>query len=416
MYKNANKNDTLHQIYSNQKIKQQLLDYVYSKIDLSKYKYNILTNLSDLSLLHTNKFHLSGNYSGSPCLLVFTTNKDRTYSFLLHKKTLTYNKDQINIDTVSIEPVSIGLDEKIYNCTIMDGILAQNDGSQPKTFIITDIYYFRGDDMRQERLKHKIINIKRYLDAYLNQDKNLNDISLMVNQLYDLSTIDTFVNKIIPETKTIPIRGIAFYPDVSSTKLLFLFNQVKQSQGQQYNSVVQNGQLRTFDRNGAIPVRQQFQSQNRQSFGNDYRHQPSQREPIQMHISPVENIKDTDIHRTHTYRYIRKDDNDDAIILTFEIRKTEHSDVYKLFLVSSSNIDNGKSILKTKKIGIAYIPTTACSKMCKELTLANGRALVKCNYDDTKEKWIPIEGDSKKKCPDFIEKLEEKMNMIIDDE
>jgi hypothetical protein len=409
-----NKNDTLHQIYSNQKIKQQLIDYIYSIVDLSKYKFTILKTIDDLPLLQTNKFHISGNYTGTPSLLVFTTNKGRTYSFIVSKKMLSYRKSQINIDTIILDPIEVGLDEHIYDGTIMDGIVIQNDTQESsKTFIIADMYYFRGEDVTHDKLKYKLIQIKKYLDACLNQDKNLNNITLTVNNLYDVSEIETLANKIIPESP-IPVRGITFYPDVSGMRLIYLFNDEQHS--------VDRTTFSPSSGPSQIQRRPMYHQATERSMGqtkpyyehkrDSYRDMTESREFSQSSIPGKEY---TDKSAKVVKRYVRKQDITEQIVITFELRKTEQSDVYKLLLVAKQNED-GKIILKTRNIGIAYIPTISCSRMCRDATMINGRALVKCQYDDDKEKWIPIECDTKKKCPDLIDVLESKMDLIIDEE
>lgn len=421
-----NKNDTLHQIYSNQKIKQQLIDYIYSIVDLSKYKFTILKTPDDLPLLQTNKFHISGNYAGVPSLLVFTTNKGRTYSFMVSKKMLSYRKSQINIDTIIFDPIEVGLDEHIYDGTIMDGIVLQNDPQEPKTFIIADMYYFRGEDVTHDKLKYKLIQIKKYLDACLNQDKNLNNITLTVNNLYDISEIDTLANKIIPRS-VLPIRGITFYPDVSGMRLIYLFNDEQHSIERTTFSPSSGTSQMQRELSFRAPRRtmgqpRQYYEQSRDvtethgtgsmCYANPNRLGESPREFTQ---TPISGKDYADKSVKVVKRYVRKQDITEPIILTFELRKTEQSDVYKLLLVAKQNED-GKTILKTRNIGIAYIPTISCSRMCRDVTMINGRALVKCQYDDEKEKWIPIESDTKKKYPDLIDVLELKMDLIIDEE
>jgi hypothetical protein len=75
----------------------------------------------------------------------------------------------------------------------MDGILIRNDKIKDKFFVITDTYYFRGQNMVNENINNKLINITSYLDNNLKTDKN-NSINLTVNKLYELSDINKLIN------------------------------------------------------------------------------------------------------------------------------------------------------------------------------------------------------------------------------
>lgn len=396
-----NKSDTLHQIYSNHKIKQQLIDYIFSVVDLSKFKYRVLKTKEDLSLLTEERYHISGNYTGTNCLMIFTRNKDRFYSFLIDRKTLSYRQSQVNIDNVSIYPIELGLEESIYEGTILDGIFSQTEKS--KIFVVSDVYLFRGSNLMHDKIKYKLINIKSYFDSYSTHDKNINNIDVLVNNLYNISEIKNLVQNIIPHTKILQVRGITFYPEESGTKLIYLFNE--QSGNQEHNTHQFNER-----------------SENQRNFtrrsDTDYRsNKPIQQGRFRENTSPNENISPEEMPSSQTqkvkYRYVSK--IDEPIVLTFELRKTEQCDVYKLFLISKS-IEEGKSVLKMKRIGMACIPTIACSKMCKDAVMQTGKALIKCAFDENKEKWIPMECDKKKKCPDLVSTLEEKMDIIVDEE
>ena len=419
MYKRrVDKSDTIHQIYANHKIKQQLIDYIYSVIDISKFKYKLLEVYDDLQSLKTAKYYISGNYTGPNCLMVFTRNKDRFYSFIVDRKTLSYKQSQINIDNVNMNPIELGLDESVYDGTIIDGILSQTDDK--KVYIITDLYMFRGEDMTHEKVKYKLINIKKYLDTYINTDTHINNITVTVNNLYEIGEIKNLVYKVIPQTKQLPVRGIAFYPDISGTKLIYLFNKTTQHQppdchkqyDNQYDKHARNSQ--GYNHRDKYMPTEQFTQQRYQQH-NQHNETPGSFQKQYSNNANNNNSSDDLITQPSKtkYRYICK--TTEPVIITFELRRTEQYDVYKLFLIFPCNND-GKNILKTKRFGIAYIPTIECSKMCKNLTVTTGKVLMKCKYDDAKEKWIPIEPDTKKKCPDYVSTLEEKMDIVIDDE
>ena len=84
------------------------------------------------------------------------------------------------------------------------------------------------------------------------------------------------------------------------------------------------------------------------------------------------------------YSYTLKESDlcDDVIKLTtFCMKKTKDADVYKL-----STIDTGD------KMGIAYIPDIATSKLCKQWfkNKKTTEFFVKCKLDPMNQKWIPM--------------------------
>jgi len=82
-------------------VKESLLDYIYENIDLRNYKYKIIEANDDLFNIKKN-YHISPNYNGTNCLLVFTKLNGQYYSFLVDRKTLSYSKNQLDLNSIFI--------------------------------------------------------------------------------------------------------------------------------------------------------------------------------------------------------------------------------------------------------------------------------------------------------------------------
>lgn len=342
--------------------KSQLINYIYKTIELSNYKYKLLETEDDLEYLTNTdsdntmpkKYYVSANFTGTNCLLVFCKMRERNYSYLIDRKTLTFTQNQLDYDKVNLIPVDINLDNSIYNGTIMDGVIIRNDKIKDKFFVMTDVYYFRGHDMSKDNMNHKLMNVTTYLDNNLKLDKS-NTINLTVNKLYEIEELETLINEDIPKTKGYHVRGISFYPEISGTKLLYIFQQ---------NQKVK---------------------------------------------SSVEETKE----EKRITKYVSK--SDESIKAVFDMRKTDIPDVYKLFLVETiKDIKTNKTQLKTKNMGIAYIPTTEISKLCKEIykESTTNRALVECKFDHNKNKWTPRKQIKDMKIPTNISEIENKFEII----
>ena len=375
--KYQNHNDNSHNYDLNEK--KLLIDYIYSNINISKFKYKLLENYSDLSSFQeSSKFFVSANFSGSNCLLVFCKIKGKFYSFLVDRKTLSFNSDQIKYESVNIMPINVRLENSIYNGTIIDGIFIKHDKKKEKFFVITDLYMFRGITTEKDKINMKLANIETYLEYNM---KSCQNITLTINKLYELENIDKLVNDDIKKTHDFHVRGLSFYPEISSTKLIYVFNEDKDKK-----------------------------MLNKNNTSNSPR---DSKEIVLPSVSNNLNNINSEVKKTKIKYSARSEYKNKEIIFVLELKKTEISDVYKLFAVEE--VDKGeKKILKTKKMGIAYIPTKDISLKCKEIFSknVNGRALFKCQFDDIKNKWIPLEEVKNVKRPNKINEIEEKLELI----
>ncbi len=372
--KYQNHNDNFNNYDLNEK--KLLIDYIYSNINISKFKYKLLENYSDLSnFQESNKFYVSANFSGSNCLLIFCKIKSKFYSFMVDRKTLSFNSEQIRYETVNITPVNIKLENSIYNGTIIDGIFIKHDKKKEKFFVITDLYMFRGVTTEKDRINMKLSNIETYLDYNMKSSQNL---ILTINKLYELENIDKLVNEDIKKTHDFHVRGLSFYPEISSTKLIYVFNDEKDK--------------KILNKNDSLP------KENKEIIIpsiNTNNQQPQENKKTKINYS------------------IKSEFKNQEIIFVLELKKTEISDVYKLFCVEEFEKDDRK-ILKTKKMGIAYIPTKDISLKCREIfnKNVNGRALFTCKFDDNKNKWLPLDEIKNVKVPNKISEIEMKLELV----
>lgn len=377
---NYNKNKTSHYNHNmdSSQTKENLIDYIYNNIDLSHFRYKLIEVESDL-LNVKNKYVASPNYNGTNSLLVFIKLVGKYYSFLLDRKTLSYNRNQVDINNVHLTHVRIRLDQQIYDGTIMDGIVLHNQVDGKSVFIINDIYLFRGQNLIQTKMIYKEMNINAYLNSQMVEDSNMNNIKLVSNKLYKLSQIKNLVENEIDKLEfSDEVKGVSFYPELSGTKYIYLYNNVsyvKDNDKQQEKS-------EKHDKH------EKYEKHNKNGKHEKDEKQLNSHQVLQQHYA----CQDKDEHNI--------EDGREGI---FEMRVTDVSDVYKLHLLLKLNTGNNRTI-KSKKIGIAYIPTNACSQMCNDILKDKNKVLVKCKYNKEKNKWVPIE-QSNDRRPNYIDEI-----------
>ena len=357
-------------------IKKQIINYLYKCINLSKYKYVIINTEDDLNILLKQKYYITINYQGINCLFVFFKIVDKYYSCFIDRKTLTYNISQINIDNVKIYSINFDFDKELYKGTIFDGIYIKKD----KKFIINDIYMFMGNDLSEEKIKNKYLNI----NAYINNSKKNNNIDISLNKLYHIFDI----NEVVSNNIDTNIKGYVFYPEISGIKLIFMINKKIDNNNLHINNEKNNNHTYTNNneefednhgednkhknitnksslKNLALPgvsykgTPQNFPealNSNNKSMTYEEKSFPLARALIRepSRTSQVENVVSTLLPTkgTLTYEnsglcqpltraYIKEIDyilkTNEKLYVNFEMKKTEIIDVYKLYLLEKIN-------------------------------------------------------------------------------
>lgn len=197
--------------------KRQILNYLYTSIDMKRYKYTIIDKFEDLEVLKKDQYFVSHNFCGVNCFLVFVKIYDTYHSVLIDRKTVLYNMNDSVIEKANVFPIKIRLGDDIYLGSIFDGIYVESQ----KHFIITDVLHLFGRSLTEDNLQYKLINVKAFLDATMKSDNILNTISLRINKLYNLAEIEKVINDPLFTTKNVT-RGLVFYPAISGTKLIYI--------------------------------------------------------------------------------------------------------------------------------------------------------------------------------------------------
>ena len=325
--------------------KKICVDHIYNSINISQFKYELLEFMPQLSQFFEKKYYVSVNFSGSNCLLVFSKIKDKYYQFLIDRKTLSYNSSKINYNSVKLNFVDIKLDIGIYkdSGTIFDGVFIQNNGK--KTFIITDAYLFKGQEMINTTINAKLLTICTYFQSVYKANKN-NDLTILINDIYECKKkeVSNLVHNIIPNNNEFLIKGICFYPEFSSTKLILMFDNKDKEKDKEIEICKK------------MIVKERVE--------------------IEQPIIKKQEVK-----------YIPQKGKN----YVFEMKRTPIIDVYNLNIAEPTN-KNGKTLLKRIKIGIAYIGGIEKSKWCNDIMEKyNGSVLVNCIYHPDKYKYEPFE-------------------------
>ena len=152
------------------------------------------------------------------------------------------------------------------------------------------------------------------------------------------------------------IKGIAYYPQYSGTKLIYIFD--KQDEKYKLELLEGKAKINILNQNDEL-------------------------DPLS------ETFEYSDKKRLFKFELINPECIDD-IVLNFEMKKTTIPDVYKLYGIFV-NYQEKKKIFIKKNIGFAYIPTYNISLKCKLYFLNKESSIMSCVFNTLKNKWIPVD-------------------------
>jgi hypothetical protein len=390
-YNNDYNNDNI-----NISIKESILDYLYNRIEIGDHKYTIIKNVGDIYELKNDRYYVSGNSCGINSIIIFMKKNNNYYSYLIDRRSISYNRQSLNKAKVRFTEIKLSVDLKIYDGTIIDGILIDNDANKislknnnitndnsKMLFMVTDVFVLNGKSIINMNYKKKMYLMNDIINKSV-EDNTKNNIELFISQPYELNQISSlFQENIYNNTKKYNIKGIAFYPELSGSKLIYIFDKNDEKIKEELFKGIDN-----ID-NNLLKIEKD-----------------------------IEEKEINNIDKKIIYKYEIKDiENINEIILNLEMKKTLINDVYKLYAIF-----NYKNKYIKKKIGIAYIPTFIMSLKCKNLFLNKENIIMKCLLINNK--WIPIEESDIKKIDiinldtrfKVIEEILENYDDLHDDE
>lgn len=310
--------------------KQKVIDWLYSKLDLSKYRYNMLNNISKLKFLHDNEHYVSPNFKGYNYLLIMVKINDKNLCIAIDRKKLSYHKNQLDMKTIQIIQININTTEIMFNGTIYDGKIIKSNNQY--VYLIQDCFYLMGSKMIDIEMNEKMNKLDIILKNNFKKDKTsyCTNFEFKLNKLYNYKELEELINNL--SKLSVETNGLLFYPNLSGVNVLYL--DIKKSDKVEIDS-----------KNCEIIE--------------------------QTSYNIIHNFVDFLKSRKYSYESNGK-------YKTFWLSRTIVPDVYDL-----SDNDFGE------KIGIALIPNLKISQMCDDIIKENS-VRFNCIFSTKFKKWIPL--------------------------
>jgi hypothetical protein len=340
-------------------IKQKILDFLYSSLNLSKYRFIIL-NSNKLEMLKTDEHYVSPSFKGFNYLLLFTTINSVKYCVAIDRRKLSYHKDQIDIKTVYMVSLSLDVSYSVYDNTIIDGKLIEL-ANKKYIFLIQDCFYLMGKSMLEMDMNDKLKNIDIILKTHFNNE-NIKNFAFKLNKLYKYEELEDLIYNIMPKC-SMTTQGLVFYPKKSG--IFTIYSEKKSNENINVNNNVNN--------NNNI-------NNNNNNINNKYNKNNVNKSIVTIQQNDSIESKSYDI----IYNFV---DYVSSRTYSYEIEGER-----KVLWLTKSNIVDVYNISYTldgDRFDIAHIPNIKISQMCSKYII-DKPAQFNCIYNVQFKKWIPL--------------------------
>ena len=309
--------------------KQKAIDWLYSKLDLTNYRYNILNNVSKLKFLQDNEHYVSPNFKGYNYLLMMLKINDKNLCLAIDRKKLSYHKNQLDMRTIQIIQININTNDIMFHGTIYDGKIIKSNNQY--VYLIQDCFYLMGNKILDIDMNEKMNRLDINLKNNFKKEKTsyCSNFEFKLNKLYIYNELEELISNL--STLSVETNGLLFYPKTSGINILYLDKK---------------------------PDKVEFDTKNCEIIE-------------QKTYDIIHNFVDFLKSRKYSYESNGKNKN-------FWLSRTIIPDVYDL--TESEN---------SEKIGIALIPNLKISQMCDDI-IKDKPTKFNCIFSNKFKKWIPL--------------------------
>lgn len=310
-------------------MKQKIIDWLYSKLDLSKYRYIMLNNISKLKFLQTNEHYVSPNFKGYNYLLLMLKINDKNLCVAIDRKKLSYHKSQLDMKTLQIIQINIKTTDIMFQGTIIDGKIIKSNNQY--VYLIQDCFYLMGNKMLEIEMNEKMNQLDTILKNNFQKEKisYCSNFEFKLNKLYTYKDLESLINSL--STLPIETNGLLFYPKFSGLNVLHVDKKIDKVDITSKNCEIIE----------------------------------------QTSYDIIHNFVNFLKSRKYSYETTGK-------YKTYWLSRTMVPDVYDL----TEHEDD-------EKLGIALIPNLKISQMCDEI-IKNKPVKFNCIFSTKFKKWIPL--------------------------
>ncbi len=320
-------------------LKNKIIDFLFNSINLSNYRYNMLSNIQRLQFLKDNEHYVTPNFMGYNYLLLFLVIDGTKFCVAVDKKRLSYHKDQVYVKKVNMYKVLIEASSSIFrgtifDCKLINSITNENSRTIYKYFmLIKDCYFLMGNDVTDLEMSQKINHIDNVIRTQFTKGSKCKNFTFKINKLNKYDNLKDLIENIIPNC-SVKCQGLVFYPKYSGINVVYLDKKQEKVGITTTNTSDNSIEAKSYDL--------------------------------------IVNL--TDYLKCRTYSY-----ENEGKVKKLWLRSTEIPDVFNIY----ENEDDDK-------LGIAHIPNLKTSHMCKKVLDSDDAKKFLCRYDKNFKKWIPV--------------------------